>query len=163
MVLAWPGGLRFVRVGVHAGDDLLAPHDLARGGAAGPPAVGELADDQEAAAVLVVVGGVPQAGQGGRVVEDLADQGALQEEAQLDRLVRGVPERVGDQLGDDQLGRVDQVLQIPLSELGADQAAGAADGGGVGRQGPGRADLAQGTTLGRPPRRRRGGRPPQSG
>src|SRR5688572_18503577 len=131
VVLAWPVGLWFFWVGVYAGDGLLAPDDLAGGGAAGAPAVGELADDEQAAAFLVVVGGAAEPGQGGGTVEDLADQGAFVEEAQLDRAAGRVPERVGDQLGGQQLGGVGQLAQAPFVELGADQTAGAADGGGV--------------------------------
>src|ERR1700759_2240165 len=84
---------QYVGLARGAGQGLLAPDDLARAGAAGTPAGGELADDLQAAAVLVVAAGLAQAGEGGRVVADLADQGALADEAQRHRARRG-PQRV---------------------------------------------------------------------
>src|SRR5690606_14923129 len=115
---------------------LLAPDDLAGGGAAGAPAVGELADDQQPPAVLVVVLGAAEPRQRRGPVQDLADEGALQQQPQLDGAGR-VAQRVGDQLGREQLGGVLQLLQAPLLRAGADGPAGAADGGRVGGQRPG--------------------------
>src|SRR5690606_30693668 len=134
--LAGPAGDLLGRVGVDAGDGLLAPDDLAGGGAAGAPAVGELADDQQPPAVLVVVLGAAEPRQRRGPVQDLADEGAFQQQPQLDGAGR-VAQRVGDQLGREQLGGVLQLLQAPLLQAGADEPAGAADGGRVGGQRPG--------------------------
>src|SRR4051812_12082672 len=102
VAFAGPGGVEVDRVGVDAGDDLLAPDDLAGGGAAGAPAVRELADDEEAAAVLVVVLGAAQPGQRRGPVQNLANERALEQQAQLDRAGR-VAQRVGDELGREEL------------------------------------------------------------
>ena len=136
VALAGPAGVEVDRVGVDAGDDLLAPDDLAGGGAAGAPAVRDLADDEEPAAVLVVVLGAAQPGQRRGAVQDFANEGALEEQAQLDR-AGGVAQRVGDELGREELGGVVELVQAPLLQPGADEPAGAADGGRVGGQRPG--------------------------
>ena len=67
---------------------LFGPDGLAVGGVAGAPALGELGDEEEAAAALVVVCGAAQIGAGAAAVGDLADQGAVADQPQLDRARR---------------------------------------------------------------------------
>src|ERR1700759_5807227 len=68
---------QYVGLARGAGQGLLAPDDLAGAGAAGAPAGGELADDLEATAVLVVAAGPAQGGEGGPGVTGPADPGGL--------------------------------------------------------------------------------------
>jgi diguanylate cyclase (GGDEF)-like protein len=111
-------GQRVVQAAQAARQRLLAPDDLAGRGPPGTPALGELAHDLQAAAVLVVAVGRTQPWQRARGVDYLADQRPLVDEPERD-VAAGVLDRVGHQLGDEQLGRGDQVLQSPpLHRLG---------------------------------------------
>src|ERR1035437_9056491 len=86
-----------------AGQRLLGPDDLAGRRPPRTPALRHLADYLESPAALVLVAGIPQPRQRRRIVQPLAHQAAFQHQAQLDRALR-IPDRVGDHLGDKQLG-----------------------------------------------------------
>jgi hypothetical protein len=104
---------------------------------AGAPALGQLGDQHQAAAVLVVAVGAAQLRSGAAAVEDLAAEHAVQDHPELDGLV-GVPDGVGDQLAHQQLGREGDLFQAPGRQLAGGTGAGVGHDSRVGRQVPGR-------------------------
>src|SRR6185437_7948642 len=108
---------------VLSGNRELAPDDLAGPGAAGAPAVRDLAYDLQASTALVVVLGVTQPRYGGGVVEYLDEQAALEDQAQANGALR-IPNGVCDQFGNGQFGDRDQIGQAPPTQWSADQRAG---------------------------------------
>src|SRR6202042_422984 len=115
------------------GQRLLRPDDLARAGMPGAPALGQLRDQHQAPAILVVAVGTAQLWSGAAAVEDLAAQHAVQDYPELDGFM-GMPDRVGDQLADQELGRVGDVFQAPNRQLAGGAGPGIGDDRGVGGQ-----------------------------
>jgi hypothetical protein len=82
------------------GEGLFGPDGLAVRGLAGPPALGELGDKEQAASTLVEGAGLAEVRGGAAAVGDLADERPVPDETELDRAL-GVPDRVGDEFADD--------------------------------------------------------------
>ncbi|MGX1367689.1 hypothetical protein RKD19_003048 [Streptomyces canus] len=89
----------------------------------------------QAPAALVGVAGAAAARLDQAGVPDLADQGAVEEQAQAD-VALAVPQGVGDQFTDQQFGGVDQRFQVPAQQLAAGVLAGPAHTARLARQRP---------------------------
>src|ERR671914_3011019 len=100
---------------VPAGEGLFGPDGLAVRGLSGPPALGEPGDEQQAAAGLVEGAGRPEVRSCAAAVGDLADEPLVPDEPQLDR-THGVPDRVGDEFGDDEAGDERRAGEPPAGE-----------------------------------------------
>src|SRR5260221_11009156 len=98
----------------------LAPDDLARARAPCSRALGERADNLKPAAALVLIGGLPEPGQRRGVIKYLAEKRAFQDEAQADLALR-VPNGIGNQFGNDELGYRNELFQAPLAQWPPDQ------------------------------------------
>src|SRR5262249_10920078 len=113
----------------------LAPDNLSAPGAPGSPALRHLADYLKPAAALIIVCGLPEPRQRGRVVEHFAEEPAFQDQTQAD-LALGIPNGVSDQLGNDKFGRRNQLGKVPLAHRPLDQGSRSARGGQFRRQIP---------------------------
>src|SRR5581483_9623305 len=90
----------------------LEPDGLAGGGAPGSPPAGELLDQVQTPAAVVVVRGGAQPGHGLRAVVHLAQQGSIPQQSNADRPV-GVEQRVGNQFAGKQFCRLAELSEPP--------------------------------------------------
>ena len=81
------------------GEGLLGPDGLAVRGLAGPPALGEVGDEEQAASAFVEGACPAQVRGGAAAVRDLADERPVPDETELDRAL-SVPDRVGYKFAD---------------------------------------------------------------
>lgn len=79
-----------------------------------PPALRELGDERQPAAALVEAPGTAQVRGGAAGAGDLADQGGVAEQPELDRAAAGVADRFGHQLADDQFGEEHGLPEPPF-------------------------------------------------
>src|SRR5689334_25416933 len=84
-------------------------------GLAGPPALGEPGDKEQAASAFVEGAGPAEVRSGAAAVRDFADKRPVPDEAELDRALC-VPDRVGDEFADDQLGGERRIVKTPVRE-----------------------------------------------
>nr|WP_165486370.1 hypothetical protein [Frankia sp. Cppng1_Ct_nod] len=75
---------------------MFSPDGLAGKGLAGAPSLGELGDEEQSAATLVEDAGLAQVGCGAAGIRDLADEGVVLDQSQLDG-VTAVTDGIGDQ------------------------------------------------------------------
>src|SRR5262249_30351717 len=86
------------------------PDGLAVRSLAGPPALGELRYEEQAASALVEGEGPAEVRGGAAAVGDLADERLVPDETQLDR-ARGVPDRVSYQFADHKPGNEYRIVE----------------------------------------------------
>jgi hypothetical protein len=121
------------------GKRLLGPDGLAMQGLAGPPALCEPGDKEQAASPLVEGTGPAEVRGGAAAVRDLADERPVPDETELDRALR-VPDRVGYKFADHKPCGERPIVKTPAGEPFGHLLAGIGDDGWVGRQVP-RGDL----------------------
>src|SRR5215813_6634930 len=92
-----------------------SPDGLAMRSLAGPPALGELRDQEQAASTLVEGEGPAEVRGGTAAVGDLADERLVPDETELDR-ARSVPDRVSHQFADHEPGDEGRVAEPPAGE-----------------------------------------------
>ena len=133
---------------VAAGKGLFGPDGLAVRGLAGPPALGELGDKEQAASTFVEGAGTAEVRGGAAAVGDLADERPVPDETELDRAL-SVPDRVSYEFADYKPCGERRIVKTPAGEPFGHLPAGGGDDGWVGRQVP-RGDLVavQGVSAG---------------
>jgi hypothetical protein len=130
------------------GEGLLGPDGLAVRGLAGPPALGEVGDKEQAASAFVEGTGPAQVRGGAAAVGDLADERPVPDETELDRAL-SVPDRVGYKFADHKPRDERRIVKTPAREPFGHLLTGVGDDRWVSRQIP-RSDLVavQGVSAG---------------
>src|SRR5689334_15863446 len=130
------------------GKGLLGPDGLAMQGLAGPPALCEPGDKEQASSPFVEGAGPAEVRGGAAAVRDFADERPVPDETELDRAL-SVPDRVGDEFADYKLSGERRIVKAPVREPLGHLPAGVGDDGWIGRQVP-RGDLVtvQGVSAG---------------
>ena len=100
---------------VVTGKGLLGPDGLAVQGLAGPPALREPGDKEQAASALVEGTGPAEVRGGATAVRDLADERPVQDETELDRAL-SVPDRAGYKFADYKPRGERPIVKTPAGE-----------------------------------------------
>src|ERR1051325_2706654 len=117
------------------GKRLLCPNGLAMQGLAGPPALCEPGDKEQAASPLVEGTGPAEVRRGAAAVRDLADERPVPDETELDRAL-SMPDRVSYKFADYKPCGERPIVKPPAGEPVGHLPAGVGDDGWVGRQVP---------------------------
>jgi hypothetical protein len=120
---------------IAAGKGLFGPDGLAVRGLAGPPALGEPGDKEQAASTFVEDADPAEVRGGAAAVRDLADERPVPDETELDGAL-SMPDRVGYEFADDKPRDERRIVKIPAGQPFGHLPAGIGDNGWVGRQVP---------------------------